>query len=91
MSSSDASTLRRTGSAKTARTSHLVHYRSRSNGGKRGFCDRPRSSITRCSRTAQLNIPQGYYGPLRYRDHTWADELKEAFIGLAMMHTIDIT
>ncbi|KAK9326784.1 hypothetical protein V1520DRAFT_300424 [Lipomyces starkeyi] len=31
-------------------------------------------------RTMQLNIQQGYYGPLRYRDHTWAGELKEAFI-----------
>ncbi|KAK9311020.1 hypothetical protein V1524DRAFT_371834, partial [Lipomyces starkeyi] len=31
-------------------------------------------------RTAQLNIQQGYYGPFRYRDHTWAGELKEAFI-----------
>ncbi|KAK9342775.1 hypothetical protein V1522DRAFT_460679 [Lipomyces starkeyi] len=31
-------------------------------------------------RTTQLNIQQGYYGPLRYRDHTWAGELKEVFI-----------
>ncbi|KAK9427325.1 hypothetical protein V1505DRAFT_358899 [Lipomyces doorenjongii] len=31
-------------------------------------------------RTAQLNIEQGYYGPLRYRDHVWAGELKEVFI-----------
>ncbi|KAK9352729.1 hypothetical protein V1523DRAFT_412993, partial [Lipomyces doorenjongii] len=31
-------------------------------------------------RTGQLNIQQRYYGPLRYRDHTWAGELKEAFI-----------
>ncbi|KAK9495398.1 hypothetical protein V1508DRAFT_348590, partial [Lipomyces doorenjongii] len=31
-------------------------------------------------RTAQLNVEQGYYGPLRYRDHVWAGELKEVFI-----------
>ncbi|KAK9427062.1 hypothetical protein V1505DRAFT_318199, partial [Lipomyces doorenjongii] len=28
----------------------------------------------------QLNIPQRYYGPLGYRDHTWAGELNEGFI-----------
>ncbi|ODQ74712.1 hypothetical protein LIPSTDRAFT_68810, partial [Lipomyces starkeyi NRRL Y-11557] len=40
-----------------------------------------RSAMSRTvGRTAQLNIPQRYYGPLRYRDHTWAGELKEAFI-----------
>ncbi|KAK9320395.1 hypothetical protein V1517DRAFT_364473 [Lipomyces orientalis] len=29
---------------------------------------------------AGLNIQQGYYGALKYRDHTWAGELNEAFI-----------
>ncbi|KAK9431756.1 hypothetical protein V1505DRAFT_420496 [Lipomyces doorenjongii] len=40
-----------------------------------------RSAMSRTvGRAAQLNIQQGCYGPLRYRDHTWAGELKEAFI-----------
>ncbi|KAK9312200.1 hypothetical protein V1524DRAFT_439968 [Lipomyces starkeyi] len=40
-----------------------------------------RSAMSRTvGRTAQVNIPERYYGPLRYRDHTWAGELKEAFI-----------
>ncbi|KAJ8103721.1 hypothetical protein POJ06DRAFT_298168 [Lipomyces tetrasporus] len=28
----------------------------------------------------QLNIQQGFYGPLRCRGHTWAGKLNEAFI-----------
>ncbi|KAK9233858.1 hypothetical protein V1525DRAFT_384346 [Lipomyces kononenkoae] len=28
----------------------------------------------------ELNIQRGFYGPLRYRGHTWAGELNEAFI-----------
>ncbi|KAK9242129.1 hypothetical protein V1506DRAFT_572394 [Lipomyces tetrasporus] len=30
--------------------------------------------------TAQLNVQQGYYGPLEYRNHMWAGELTEVFI-----------
>ncbi|KAK9360716.1 hypothetical protein V1504DRAFT_497861 [Lipomyces starkeyi] len=32
------------------------------------------------SEAHELNIQQDYYGPLQYRDHTWAGELEEAFI-----------
>ncbi|KAK9384932.1 hypothetical protein V1515DRAFT_575436 [Lipomyces mesembrius] len=30
--------------------------------------------------TTESNIPQSYYGPLGYRDHTWVGTLNEAFI-----------
>ncbi|KAK9352117.1 hypothetical protein V1505DRAFT_334567 [Lipomyces doorenjongii] len=43
-----------------------------------------RSELTAMSRivgdTTESNIPQSYYGPLGYRDHTWVGKLTEAFI-----------